>query len=124
MAWKQLFLVAAGGGIGAMARFLGQRYLSGNFNHPFPWGTFAVNCLGCLLIGLLYGWSVKTNSLSPEWRLLLMTGFCGGFTTFSAFTLEGMALLQTDRIALFFLYFSSSIVLGLGATALGYWIAR
>lgn len=124
MLWKNIFLVAAGGSLGAVSRYLGHRLISTQYTGNFPLGTFLVNIAGCLLIGLLYGWSVKNNLLSQDMKLLLMTGFCGGFTTFSSFTVEGMTLLQQDRFLVFLLYFTSSVVTGLAATYIGYLITR
>jgi len=119
---KNLLLVGLGGAAGSMLRFLCQRWI-GPFNPTgFPYGTFAVNIVGCLLIGFFYGLATRNNSFSIELQFLLMTGFCGGFTTFSAFTQEGLILLQQQRITIFFLYFAASVLAGLGATFLG-WLA-
>lgn len=112
----QLLAVAAGGAAGSVLRFLCQRL----FNNPaFPYGTLAVNIGGCLLIGMLWGLVLK-NGLNDGARLLLMTGFCGGFTTFSAFTQEGIQLLLHQRWALFLLYVMGSVLAGLLATFTGY----
>ena len=122
MLWKHILLVALGGSVGSVARFLCNKFI--NHSHPFPAVTFFINISGCLLIGILYGISTKQNYFTPELRLLLMTGFCGGFTTFSAFTLEGMNLLQQQRVLLFLLYFAASVIIGLAATYFGYWITQ
>ena len=122
MLWKNILLVALGGSLGSVARYLSHKYITSFSSHPFPTGTFIINITGCLLIGVIYGLSVKHNYLTFELRLLLMTGFCGGFTTFSAFTLEGMGLLQQQRVFLFLLYFAASVFVGLAATFLGYWL--
>ena len=124
MTIKSILLVAFGGSVGAVARYLVTKYFSDNSSSVFPWGTFVVNCTGCLLIGILYSLSVKQLYFTPELRLLLMTGLCGGFTTFSAFSLEGMSLLTQQRATIFFLYFAASVVIGLAATFLGYWITK
>jgi fluoride exporter len=121
---KNLLLVGAGGAVGSMLRYLCQKWIGPFNSHSFPFGTFAVNCVGCLLIGFLYGTATKNNSISTEMQLLLMVGFCGGFTTFSAFTQEGMMLLQQQRVTIFFLYFAASVLLGLGSTFLGYLAGR
>ena len=120
---KQIILVGLGGATGSILRYLLQRILTGLFPHVFPVGTFIVNITGCFLIGLFYGWSERYPGLTPEIRLLLMTGLCGGFTTFSAFTLEGMNLLSEQRFTIFFLYFALSVLLGLAATITGAYIS-
>jgi CrcB protein len=122
MLWKQILLVALGGSAGSVARFLCNKFISNS--SAFPTVTLIINISGCLLIGILYGISTRQNYFTPELRLLLMTGFCGGFTTFSAFTLEGMTLIQQQRVLLFLLYFAASVVIGLAATFFGYWITQ
>jgi len=107
--------VGLGGAAGSMLRYGMQRWL----NAAFPIGTLVVNLLGCLLIGMIWAWAVK-NNWSSHYRLLLMTGFCGGFTTFSAFTMESILLLENGRFLYFTIYFFCSIVLGLLATFAGY----
>lgn len=123
MLWKNILLVALGGSIGSVARYLGHKFISSISQGPFPLGTLLVNIIGCLLIGIFYGISIKQNYFTQEYRLLLMTGLCGGFTTFSAFTLEGMNLIQQQRVIVFLLYFALSIIIGLAATFAGYWIS-
>ena len=113
---NQLLLVGLGGAVGSMLRFVIQR----QFNHStFPYGTIAVNIIGCFAIGLI--WSLFTkSSISDTARLLLITGFCGGFTTFSSFTQEGMQMLQHGKWGLFFIYTLASVAAGLLATFAGY----
>ncbi|MFI5185271.1 MAG: fluoride efflux transporter CrcB [Chitinophagales bacterium] len=110
---KNFLLVGLGGGIGSIARYLSQKWFNENYPHPFPWGTFAVNLFGCFLIGIIYAASEKTSLLSPQIRLLLITGFCGGFTTFSTFAFENMSLLRSGDNVYFFIYTLSSVVLGI-----------
>ena len=124
MLWKNIFWVAMGGSIGSVARYLAHRFISSNTPVVFPYGTLLVNITGCLLIGIFFGVSMRIENFGSEWKLLLMTGLCGGFTTFSAFTLEGMQLIQQQRGMLFVLYFSLSVFAGLLATFLGYWLTR
>lgn len=113
---KQLLFVGIGGAAGSMLRYLVQRYT----NVPgFPYGTLLVNLAGCFLIGLFWGLLSK-NFITPVTGLLLMTGFCGGFTTFSAFTFEGMLMMQDNRWLLLASYISASIIGGLFATFAGY----
>ena len=109
-----LLLVALGGSLGSLLRYGVQKGLNANF----PTGTLAVNLLGCFLIGAL--WAAAQKHMSAEVRLFLMTGFCGGFTTFSAFTLESLQLMQADRWLTFGLYVSGSVTGGLLATFLGF----
>ncbi len=110
---SNFLLVGLGGAIGSMLRFAFQKML----NDSFPVGTLLVNVIGCLLIGLLWGYFAKTN---VTLNLLLVTGFCGGFTTFSAFTQEGVDMLLHHRFLPFILYTSLSVVVGLAATFAGY----
>ena len=116
---KQVLWVGLGGGIGSMARYLCQRWFSERFMHHFPWGTFAVNITGCLLIGLLWGVQFRSFDSNINWKLFLMAGVCGGFTTFSAFTLESIGLIREQRMGLFFAYVAGSLLLGLVATFVG-----
>ena len=116
---KNVLLVGLGGGIGSMARYLCQRWFAVNYASSFPWGTFTVNIIGCLAIGIFWGLSFKSFNTNESWKLFLMTGLCGGFTTFSAFTLEGVGLLREQKLALFFSYVVASVVIGLLATYIG-----
>jgi CrcB protein len=111
----QLAWVALGGAVGSMLRYGCSRALNIT---AFPLGTLLVNVLGCLAIGLL--WGLFTRHANEQLRLLLVTGFCGGFTTFSTFTYEGIQLLQENRWITFILYTGISITGGLAATFLGF----
>jgi len=114
-----ILLVGLGGGLGSIARYSCQRWIGTLHTHHFPWGTFAVNITGCFLIGLFWGITARQSpdgSFTPNSQLFLMTGICGGFTTFSAFTLEGIGLLRDQKLFLFFLYTGASLLLGLLAT--------
>jgi len=110
---KNVLLVGLGGSIGSIARYLCQKWFAENIQHPFPWGTFVVNLLGCFLIGVIYAAAEKTTLLSPQTRLLLITGLCGGFTTFSAFAFENMSLLRNGDTSYFLLYTIGSVLLGI-----------
>lgn len=121
---KNLLLVGLGGGIGSMARYLSQRWVQTLYPHHFPWGTLAVNVIGGLAIGIFWGMSFKSFNDNESWKMFLMVGLCGGFTTFSAFTLEGIGLIREQRMALFFAYVAASVILGLLATWLGMLITR
>lgn len=121
---KNILLVGLGGGIGSIARYLCQRWFAYVYPLTFPWGTFAVNIAGCFAIGIFWGLSFKSFESNESWKLFLMTGLCGGFTTFSAFTLEGIGLLKEQRLALFFSYVAASVVIGVLATYAGMKIMR
>jgi len=121
---KNIILVGLGGGAGSIFRYLCQRWFAAYYPHHFPWGTFTVNITGCLLIGIFWGLTFKSFAENEHWKLFLMTGICGGFTTFSAFTLEGIGLLKEQRTGLFFLYAIASVVLGFAATYTGMKLSR
>lgn len=116
---NNFLLVGLGGGLGSIARYACQRCIGNLYPNVFPWGTLAVNCIGCFLIGLFWASSFKQTTDATNWKLFLMTGICGGFTTFSAFTLEGITLIKEQRTGLFFLYVAASVLLGLAATYIG-----
>ena len=116
---KTILIVGLGGGTGSILRYLCQKWVYQFYPHPFPWGTFAVNIAGCFLIGVFYSISEKSGFLTPEWRLLLTTGFCGGFTTFSAFAFENLTLIRGGDISYFILYTLLSVVLGVAAVLAG-----
>lgn len=119
---KQLILVFLGGGAGSALRFIISRFL--NPSTGIPYGTLIVNLLGSLLIGFLFGLSLKQNLLSPNSMLLLATGFCGGFTTFSAFSYENQVLIKNGEFFPFLLYGMGSVFLGIGAVYLGFLLTK
>lgn len=121
---KNILLIGLGGGLGSIARYLCHRWIGVNYLHSFPWGTFAVNITGCFAIGIFWGLTFKSFDNNESWKLFLMTGLCGGFTTFSAFTIEGIGLLKEEKLALFFTYAAASVLLGLLATYAGMKIMR
>ncbi len=120
---KDIVFVGIGSGIGGICRYLISLFM-GQSHSAFPWGTFVVNIVGCLLIGILWGLTSRFQNLSPTFSLLLMVGFCGGFTTFSTFSKEGLALLQANNYTLFALYTIGSVLLGIMAVALGYFATK
>jgi CrcB protein len=116
---KLLLFIGSGSFVGGVARFLTSRYIQNTFISAFPFGTFFVNILGCFLIGIFYGMSERGNIFNLETRMFLTVGFCGGFTTFSTFSGENIAMLRDGNILLVALYTSSSVFLGILATYLG-----
>ena len=116
---KSFLIVGLGGAAGSMLRYGVQRILNPQSAAIFPTGTLLVNIIGCFLIGML--WSIVSRSITwnEEMKLLLMTGFCGGFTTFSAFTLEGIGLLRESKTILLVIYITASVLGGLFATLIG-----
>jgi CrcB protein len=116
---KNLLIVALGGGTGSILRYVIQKIMQPHSLSAFPAATFLINIAGCFLIGLLWGLFYKSENWGDEMKLLLMPGLCGGFTTFSAFTLEGIGLLKENKIGLFLTYIAASVLLGLLATYSG-----
>jgi CrcB protein len=111
---KELFWVGLGGSVGSILRYLASKLASwkiGTVN--FPLATFIVNIMGCFLIGLLIGLSLKNQVLSTNMKLLLITGFCGGFTTFSTFSAENLQMYEAGNYGTLALYILGSIILGL-----------
>ncbi|MGV3529450.1 MAG: fluoride efflux transporter CrcB [Flavisolibacter sp.] len=116
---KNLLWVGIGGGVGSIARYLVQRWVNSLYVYSFPLATFLVNIAGCLLIGILYALAEKTNVLTPATRLLLITGLCGGFTTFSTFAFENTDLMRTGNHLVFALYAGGSVLVGILAVFIG-----
>ena len=112
-------MVAIGGALGSVLRYTFSWFIQQNNNGNFPWGTFLVNITGCLLIGFFVGWALKTGNSRSDGILFLTTGFCGGFTTFSAFSLENIHLIRNNHWQQALAYTSASLVLGLLATFVG-----
>ena len=116
---KTLLVAGTGGFIGTILRFLVSHYFQENTFSLFPWGTFTVNIIGSLLIGIFYGMSERGNLMNPEIRIFLTVGICGGFTTFSSLTNDAFMLLQEKDWLRLSLYTSLSFFLGLVAVYLG-----
>jgi fluoride exporter len=120
---RNILIVGLGGFIGSIARYLIALSLAKSFQ-PFPTGTFLINIVGCLAIGIVYGISDRSAILSPQWRLFLATGVCGGFTTFSSFAYENVNLLEIQQYSVATLYTVGSIVLGFLTAAIGVFLTR
>ncbi|HXB29093.1 MAG TPA: fluoride efflux transporter CrcB [Puia sp.] len=116
---RALLFVGIGGGIGSVFRYALSLYIGRHVPLVFPLGTLLVNITGCFLIGVFYSFAVKYTGFNPEWRLFLITGICGGYTTFSTFSYDGLILIKQGSILYFMLYVLGSVVLGLLATFAG-----
>lgn len=119
--FKNAILVFIGGGLGSVLRYLTSRYLN---QLNFPFGTFTVNILGSLILGIILGLVLKTQNFSGTTNLLFGIGFCGGFTTFSTFAVENQAFLRSGDYLSFGLYAFGSILLGILAVFLGLSLSR
>ena len=120
---KQVLLVFVGGGIGSVLRYV----IGKAFSTPpvgFPWGTFSVNIIGSLSIGIFMGIALKNNYFSENQILLLVTGLCGGFTTFSAFAYENQQFLKEGDLTSFVTYSLGSLTLGILAVFLGLFVSK
>ena len=120
---KQLLLVFIGGGFGSALRYIIGKYLNSSVS-GIPWGTFAANVLGSLFIGIILGLAAKQNSLSQNQILLLATGFCGGFTTFSTFAYENHVFLKSGDFTSFAIYSIASFVVAFLAVFLGLFLVK
>lgn len=122
---KGILLVALGGAVGSVARYKLSGYvLQHTIDWRFPAGTFAVNVLGCLVAGILAGLAEKHDFFTQDVRLLLFTGLLGGFTTFSAFSIEIVRMIDRGGAHIAASYALASVVLSVGAAYLGLIIAR
>jgi len=119
-----LFIIFFGGGLGSLLRYLVNRWVTGLATTVFPYGTFLVNITGCFLIGFLVFFTERFGSNALNWRLFLVTGFCGGYTTFSSFSFENIQLMTNHHIFTLLLYTLGSIALGFAATYMGIVLAR
>lgn len=117
---KKIFLVGIGGGIGSVLRFVVSLLIVRIRFSIFPLTTFVVNLLGCFFVGILVGLSLKNNWLDENVKIFFITGFCGGFTTFSSFSLENFQLYQAGNYRTLVLYILINIIVGCAAVLLGY----
>lgn len=116
----KILMVGIGGFAGSVSRYLLAGFVQKLCQNPYPYGTFAVNIIGCLAIGFIAGLSQGKYNISPQLRLLLMVGFLGGFTTFSTFTNETFALLTDGQLLAALANVLISVTLGLIAVWLGF----
>lgn len=125
MSWQNALLVAVGGAIGSVLRWAVIVAAGARFGLAFPWGTLAVNLVGSFVIGVIAEAATgPVAGISPGVRLFLATGICGGFTTFSTFSLDVLTLTRDGAGGLAFAYVAGSVVLGFGAVYLGVVAAR
>jgi CrcB protein len=120
---KQVLLVFIGGGFGSVARYLVGKFLNSS-EGGIPWGTFAANIVGSLFIGIVLGLAAKNETLTQSQTLLLATGFCGGFTTFSTFAYENYNFLKSGDFMTFALYTIASFTIGFLAVFGGLYLSR
>lgn len=116
---KAILIIWIGSGIGGVFRYLVQDLIARNFHITFPLGTFLINIAGCFLIGVFFGLTEKFSWMTAEWRWFLITGICGGFTTFSSFSYDNISLLRQGDYLYCAIYLIVSVGLGLFATFLG-----
>lgn len=121
---SNLLLVAAGGAIGAALRHLSGIAALRIMGAGFPWGTLFVNVLGSFIMGLFIAWMVKKTGVSNDMRLFVATGILGGFTTFSAFSLDVANMVERGAMGGAFIYIAASVIISLAAVFIGLWFGR
>ena len=120
---KNTLMVGCGSFIGGTARYLVSIAMK-TVGKGFHWETLIVNLVGCLAIGLLWGFFSRTSSEGNTWALFLMVGVCGGFTTFSTFSKEALVMLQTGNIMELLAYVGASVIAGAALVAAGYYLIK
>jgi CrcB protein len=121
---KNILLVLAGSAAGGSARYITSMLIQSKNNTSFPMGTFAINILGCFIIGMVYAVAARNATTGSDIKLLLATGFCGGFTTFSAFAFENLELFKSGQQLTALIYIIISVVLGILAVVLGAYLIK
>jgi len=121
---RTILLIGLGGGIGSIFRYLTSVFVAKYYANNFPLATFLTNILGCFFIGIIMGLLAKSQFGSQDLKWFLVTGFCGGYTTFSAFGYENINLMQNGNSVLAFGYIAMSIIIGLFAVWLGLFLTR
>ena len=120
---RNTIFIGCGSFIGGAARYLISVAMK-TMSKDFPWGTLAVNLVGCFVIGLLWGFFSKNSSESSSWALFMTVGICGGFTTFSTFSKEAFMMLQAGNYMGMLAYVGISVLVGIALVAAGYYLAR
>lgn len=121
---KTALIIALGGGLGSILRYFTSVLVSKYWSSNFPLATFIVNSIGCLLIGFIIGLLEKNQLSDSRLKWFLVTGICGGLTTFSAFGMENYNLFQNNNSLLAFVYIAMSIVIGLLAIWFGIFLSK
>lgn len=121
---KYLLFVGSGGALGSILRYLIAIYINKKYSGEFPLATFFINITGCILIGLFTGWAERYHFINAEIRVFLITGICGGYTTFSTFSSENYQLLQNNNFITLCLYISFSLFLGIIGVWLGNFLSK
>ena len=121
---RYLLIVGIGSFFGGVLRYYISTLMKNIVINVFTWGILTVNLLGCFIFGILFALFNKYSSTSTSWCLLLTTGFCGGFTTFSTFANDSLQMLQNGNVGSFIIYVLTSIVVGIVLIALGYYIVK
>lgn len=121
---KTILLIAAGGGIGSVLRYLTSLGVNKYFPAIFPWATLTINVVGCLIIGVVLGFCEQRQLIGSDLKNFLVAGFCGGYTTFSAFASENLHLFQTGNSLIAILYIAVSVLAGLLAVWVGFVLTK
>ena len=120
---KNTLFIGCGSFIGGAARYLISVAMK-TISKGFPWGTLVVNLVGCLVIGLLWGFFSKNSGESSSWALFMTVGICGGFTTFSTFSKEALMMLQAGNFISLLAYVAISVIAGIALVAAGYYLVH
>ena len=121
---QSMLIVGAGSFVGGALRFFISHFMKPLYSGGFPWSTLSVNLVGCLLFGIIYGLFYRFSSPANSWCLLLTTGLCGGFTTFSTFAFEGLQMWHNGNPFEFIVYATTSVLAGLLLMYVGMWIVK